>query len=152
MLALLPLAGRLPVHARIMVGLIGDHRVPTSRKAMLAAAVAYSVSPIDLLPDRIPILGMLDDVVMAALALDTFLDGVPDEALEERLAAVGLSRAEFDDDMLRVRRLAPRPLRRLAQRLPAALDLAARVARDAGLEARARGLLDNVLNKEGSPA
>jgi uncharacterized membrane protein YkvA (DUF1232 family) len=148
MLALLPIAARLPIHARIMAGLLGDPRVPRSRKALLAAAVGYVISPVDVIPDRIPLLGVLDDLVVAALAFDTFLAGVPDVALAEQLEAVGLERAAFDEDLLRVRRLVPRPIRRLAHRIPTALQLGARAARKAGLEARLRGLL----NKEGSPA
>ena len=148
LLALLPLAGRLPVHARIVAGLLRDPRVPASRKALLAAALGYAVSPVDLIPDRFPLLGLLDDLVVAALAVDTFLAGVPEEALEEQLGAAGLPRAAFDEDALRVRRLAPRPLRNIVNRLPAALELGAGVVRDAGLGPRVRGLLD----KEGSPA
>ena len=148
LLALLPLAGRLPVHARIMGGLIRDPRVPASRKALLAAALGYAAWPRDIIPDRFPVLGVMDDVVVAALAVDAFLAGVPDEVLEEQLGAAGLSRAAFDEDALRVRRLAPRPIRRIVYRIPAALDLGARVVRDSGLLPRVRGLLD----KEGSPA
>ncbi len=148
LLALLPLASRLPVHARIMAGLLQDSRVPASRKALLAAALGYVVSPLDLIPDRVPLLGVLDDLVVAALALDAFLAGVPDEALEEQLGVAGLTRAAFDEDVRRVRRLAPRSLRRIVHRLPDVLVVGARVARDAGLTARARGLL----NMEGSPA
>jgi uncharacterized membrane protein YkvA (DUF1232 family) len=148
LLALLPLAGRLPVHARIMAGLLLDPRVPASRKALLAGAFGYAVSPVDLIPDRFPLLGVLDDLVVAALAVDTFLAGVPDEVLEEQLGAAGLPRAAFEEDALRVRRLVPRPIRRIVNRLPAALELGARVVRDAELGPRVRGLLD----KEGSPA
>ncbi len=148
LLALLPLAGRLPLHARVMVGLVFDPRVPASRKAMLAAALGYVAAPIDLIPDRFPLLGILDDVMVAALALDAFLGGVPDEVLEEQLEVVGLPRAAFDDDVRRVRRLVPRPLRRLAHQLPGAFRVGVRIAREADLGIRLRGLFD----KEGSPA
>jgi uncharacterized membrane protein YkvA (DUF1232 family) len=111
LLALLPLAGRLPVHARIMAGLIRDPRVPASRKALLAAALGYAAWPRDIIPNRFPVVGVMDDVVVAALAFDAFL-------------------------------------RRIVYRLPAVLDLGARVVRDSGLGPRVRGLLD----KEGSPA
>jgi uncharacterized membrane protein YkvA (DUF1232 family) len=148
LLALLPLADRLPAHARVIAGLLADPRVPASRKALLAGALAYAVSPLDLVPDRLPVLGILDDLVVAALALDTFLAGVPHEVLDERLAAVGLPRAAFDEDVRRVRRLVPRPVRRIVHRLPAALELGARAAREAGLGSRVRGML----SKEGSPA
>jgi uncharacterized membrane protein YkvA (DUF1232 family) len=148
LLALLPLAARLPAHVRVMAGLIGDARVPASRKALLAAAFGYVVSPVDLIPDRIPVLGVVDDLVVVALAVDAFLAGVPDAALEAHLGAADLSRAAFDEDVRRVRRLIPRPVRRIVNRLPAALELGARVVRDAELGPRVRGLLD----KEGSPA
>ena len=148
LLALLPIAARLPLHARIIAGLMGDPRVPASRKALLAAAVGYALAPVDFIPDRIPLLGLLDDLVVTALAVDTFLAGVPDAALAEQLEAVGLQRAAFDEDVLRVRRLVPRPIRRLVHRIPTALRLGARAAREARLGTRIRGLLD----KEGSPA
>jgi uncharacterized membrane protein YkvA (DUF1232 family) len=147
-LALLPLAGRLPVHARILAALLGDPRVPASRKALIAGAFGYAASPMDLVPNRIPLLGAVDDLVIAALAFDAFLDGVPDEVLEEKLSAVGLPRAVFDDDVRRVRRLVPRPLGRLVHRFPAALELGARVVREAQLGRRVRAML----HKEGSPA
>ncbi len=148
MLALLPLAGRLPLHARILVGLLVDSRVPASRKAILAGAFGYAMAPVDIIPDRIPLLGVLDDLVIAALAIDAFLAGVPDAVLDEQLDAVGLPRAAFDEDLLRVRRLVPRPIRRLVHRLPAALQMGVRAVRRARPLLRVRGLL----SKEGSPA
>lgn len=148
LLALLPLAARLPLHARILVGLLGDPRVPASRKALLAGALGYVVSPIGLIPARFPLIGVLDDLMVAALAMDAFLAAVPDEVLEEQLTAVGLPRAAFDEDVLRVRRLVPRPIRRIVHRIPAALRLVARLVNEADLGTRIRGLLD----KEGSPA
>jgi uncharacterized membrane protein YkvA (DUF1232 family) len=148
LLALLPLAGRFPLHARILVGLLVDPRVPASRKALLAAAAGYAVSPVDLIPDRFPLIGVLDDLVVAALAIDTFFAGVPDEVLAEQLEAAGLPRATFDEDMFRVRRLVPRPIRRIVHRIPAAIQLGVRLAREADLGTRVRGIFD----KEGSPA
>lgn len=148
LLAFLPMAGRLPMLLRIVVGLLGDPRVPASRKAILAGALGYVVSPLDLVPERIPILGMLDDLVIAAIAVDTFLAGVPDDVLEEKLAAAGLPRAAFDEDVSRVRRTIPRPVRRIVHRLPDALEAGARAARRADIGPRVRALFV----KEGSPA
>jgi uncharacterized membrane protein YkvA (DUF1232 family) len=148
LLALLPIADRLPLHVRIVAGLLGDARVPASRKALLAAAAGYAVVPIDLVPDRFPLLGVLDDLVVAVLAMDAFLAAVPDAALSQQLEAVGLERAVFEEDVRRVRRLVPRPIRSLVHLIPTALQLGADAAREAELGTRVRGLFD----KEGSPA
>jgi uncharacterized membrane protein YkvA (DUF1232 family) len=59
--------------------LIGDERVPRRRKVALLALVVYLSTPIDLVPDFIPVVGQLDDVVVAALALRYALrSGGPD--------------------------------------------------------------------------
>lgn len=50
-------------------GLLKDPRVPRSSKAWLWFAVIWIVSPIDLIPEFIPVLGPLDDAVVAALVL-----------------------------------------------------------------------------------
>lgn len=50
-------------------GLLGDPRVPRSAKVWLWFAVAWIASPIDLVPEFIPIAGPLDDAIVAALAL-----------------------------------------------------------------------------------
>ena len=49
--------------------LIGDPRVPRRRKLALLALVVYLSIPLDLVPDFIPVVGQLDDVIIAALAL-----------------------------------------------------------------------------------
>jgi uncharacterized membrane protein YkvA (DUF1232 family) len=53
--------------------LLSDTRVPRSRKLPLAALVAYLASPIDLVPDFIPVLGQLDDALVAAFVLRRLL-------------------------------------------------------------------------------
>jgi hypothetical protein len=54
---------------RLFKGLIGDPRVPRSSKALLLFGAAWIASPIDLIPEFIPLLGPLDDAVVAALIL-----------------------------------------------------------------------------------
>ena len=60
----------LPRLARMLVSLAGDRDVPTSAKLVLAAVAVYLVSPIDLIPDFIPWLGYVDDLLMAAVVVD----------------------------------------------------------------------------------
>jgi uncharacterized membrane protein YkvA (DUF1232 family) len=50
-------------------GLLGDDRVPLASKVLLGAGLVWIVSPIDLVPEFIPVLGPLDDAVVGALVL-----------------------------------------------------------------------------------
>jgi uncharacterized membrane protein YkvA (DUF1232 family) len=49
--------------------LLGDRRVPRSRKLLIGALIGYLALPFDLVPDFIPVVGQLDDVLVVALAL-----------------------------------------------------------------------------------
>jgi uncharacterized membrane protein YkvA (DUF1232 family) len=124
LLAFLPLASRAPAYTRLLLALVVDERVPGSRKALLAAAMGYLAVGRDLIPDDIPVLGGLDDLVVVVLAVDLFLDGIPADLMHEKLDELGIERAAFEQDIAQIRRLTPGPLRRAVRRLPRALDSA----------------------------
>jgi uncharacterized membrane protein YkvA (DUF1232 family) len=63
------LALLLPNLIRLFGGLLRDPRVPLRAKVVLAVATVWLASPIDLIPEFIPIVGSVDDAVVAALAL-----------------------------------------------------------------------------------
>jgi len=63
------LAALLPNLIRLFAGLIRDRRVPLRAKIVLALASLWLASPIDLIPDFIPVAGSLDDAIVAALTL-----------------------------------------------------------------------------------
>jgi uncharacterized membrane protein YkvA (DUF1232 family) len=63
------LATLLPNLVRLFRALLRDSRVPTGTKILLGLAIAWFVWPIDLVPEFIPVLGPLDDAVVAALVL-----------------------------------------------------------------------------------
>jgi uncharacterized membrane protein YkvA (DUF1232 family) len=50
-------------------GLLGDDRVPVTSKLVLGAGLVWVVSPIDLVPEFIPVLGPFDDAIVGALVL-----------------------------------------------------------------------------------
>lgn len=62
-----------------------DPDVPVIAKAVLPALVAYLAFPFDIIPDFIPILGQLDDLVIIALGLGLFVMLTPRPVVEEQL-------------------------------------------------------------------
>jgi len=144
--AFLPIASRSPVYARLMRVLIQDDRVATSRKAVLGGALAYVIMPFDIIPDDIPLAGVFDDLIVVVLAIDIFFEGVPEDVLVERLAEVGIERDTFDRDLGQLRRLTPRPVRRLAGQVADGVGLVVAAARTSGIGPRVRAWI----NREGS--
>jgi uncharacterized membrane protein YkvA (DUF1232 family) len=63
------LATLLPNLILLFKGLLGDPAVPRSSKVLLGLAVVWLVSPIDLVPEFVPVAGPLDDAIVAALVL-----------------------------------------------------------------------------------
>jgi uncharacterized membrane protein YkvA (DUF1232 family) len=63
-----------------------DPRVPWYAKVVAAAVVAYASSPIDLIPDFIPVLGYLDDLILVPLGIALAMRLIPPALLEEHRA------------------------------------------------------------------
>lgn len=66
-----------------LIALSRDPRIPARDKAVLAGMLALVASPFDIIPDFIPVLGQLDDVMILILMLDYACNRVPDEVLRE---------------------------------------------------------------------
>ena len=60
-----------------------DPRVPWYAKALALAVAAYALSPIDLIPDFIPVLGYLDDLIIVPLGILLVIKLVPAELMAE---------------------------------------------------------------------
>ena len=60
-----------------------DPRVPWYAKAFVALVVGYALSPIDLIPDFIPVLGYLDDLVLIPLGVAVALKMIPEKVMED---------------------------------------------------------------------
>jgi uncharacterized membrane protein YkvA (DUF1232 family) len=77
------LAGFLPACVTLARRLRADPRVPWQAKAAVVVAGLWVLSPVDLLPEFLPVIGPLDDVVVVALALRYAARRVPREVLLE---------------------------------------------------------------------
>ena len=73
---MLRLLRALPALAVMIARLVRDPALPRPAKLALAAAAVYLANPIDLVPDFIPLIGYLDDVLLAAILLDGVLNYV----------------------------------------------------------------------------
>ena len=126
----MPLVARAPLYGRLLVELMLDKRVPASRKVLIGIAAAYVVSPIDLIPDFIPVISRLDDFAALVISLDLLLEGVPREVMIEKMYKLGIDGRELERDMASVRRFLPAPIRSAALQLPLAIDRGAAVVRN----------------------
>jgi uncharacterized membrane protein YkvA (DUF1232 family) len=77
------LAGFIPDLLVLVRGLLRDPRVPRSRKLLLGALLLYLTMPIDIVPDFIPVAGVMDDVLLVALVLRSLVKGAGRAVVEE---------------------------------------------------------------------
>jgi uncharacterized membrane protein YkvA (DUF1232 family) len=129
------------MYARLIWALALDARVPVRHKAILAIGAGYVLVGRDLVPDEIPLLGGLDDLAVVILAVETFLDGVPEDVLDEKIEELAIDRMAFDSDMEQVRRLTPAPVRQIIRRLPDALDAAGRLVNESRIGPKIRSFI-----------
>ena len=103
----------LPHMVVLLTRLLRDPHVPLRRKLVAGVAAAYVVSPIDLLPDAIPVLGRMDDLVVVALAIDHLVKGVPEEIVHGHWPG-SLDALELTSAIVEwIAELVPTPLRQI---------------------------------------
>ncbi len=78
----LPLRGKL----RLALALARDRRIPLPIRGLPPALVLYLALPLDIVPDFIPVLGQLDDLLILGVGLALLLRFTPRQVLEERIA------------------------------------------------------------------
>jgi uncharacterized membrane protein YkvA (DUF1232 family) len=113
---------RLPTYVRIVWGILRDPRTPIGLKGMLAAALAYVVMPVDVIPDALPILGQADDLTVLLLVLDLFVQNAPPEVRAEHTARARNGTADLDRDLARLRGLMGERFDRIRDDLPDLLE------------------------------
>jgi uncharacterized membrane protein YkvA (DUF1232 family) len=64
-----------------MKAVANDSRIPERDKAILLALIALIISPVDIIPDWIPIIGWMDDLVILAIILDYFFNHLDQDLL-----------------------------------------------------------------------
>ena len=60
-----------------------DSRIPWYVKFLAGCAIAYALSPIDLIPDFIPVLGLLDDLIILPLVIMLLIKLIPPEIMDD---------------------------------------------------------------------
>lgn len=76
-------AGRLKVEVYALYLAYRDPRVPLHARIFAAVVVGYAFSPIDLIPDPIPVLGYLDDLILIPLGVALAIRMIPAPVLAE---------------------------------------------------------------------
>lgn len=76
-------ARKLKTEVRALSFACRDRRVPSRTRWLALCVVAYALSPIDLIPDFIPVLGLLDDVILLPLGIAFVLKTIPPEIMQE---------------------------------------------------------------------
>ncbi len=68
----------------LVVYLAAKHKdTPRLAKLLAGLVAAYALSPIDLIPDFIPLLGYLDDIILIPLGITLVINMIPDEVIDE---------------------------------------------------------------------
>ena len=76
-------ASKLKTELAVYRLVLKDARTPLPAKALLGLAVGYALMPFDLIPDFIPVLGHLDDLVIVPLLVILALKLIPQEVISE---------------------------------------------------------------------
>lgn len=102
----------LPNLVKLLARLIRDPRITRRRKIVAGVVLGYLVSPIDLIPDIVPILGQADDVLLVAFAIRHLMEGAGHDIVMEHwdgdpnLLEIIDALLEWGSDLL------PQPVRR----------------------------------------
>ncbi|WP_277110517.1 YkvA family protein [Chryseobacterium taklimakanense] len=67
----------------VLAHAVADKRTPVLAKIFAAMTVAYLLSPIDLIPDFIPVFGLLDDIILVPVLIKITVSLIPESLLDE---------------------------------------------------------------------
>ncbi|PIU60929.1 MAG: hypothetical protein COS84_11745 [Armatimonadetes bacterium CG07_land_8_20_14_0_80_40_9] len=101
---LIPVIKRLPTYGKLSFFLFKDHRLNRFQKLMLIAGLGYTISPVDLVPGFIPVVGQLDDLYVMLTLLHKVLKSLPPNVTKEHLQEVELRIENIEDDIKAVKK------------------------------------------------
>ena len=76
-------AKKLKIESQVLMIAYKDKRTPLSAKILIGITVGYLLSPIDLIPDFIPVLGLLDDLVIVPILITLSIRLIPKAVLQD---------------------------------------------------------------------
>lgn len=107
----------MPNIIKLVARLLRDPRVPRRAKITLGLAAAYVASPIDLIPEVIPVVGWADDVLIIMFAIDSLIDRAGEEVVEELWDGPGDLLSLVRDVVGLSRNIVPKRLSQIIDRL-----------------------------------
>ena len=107
----------MPNIVKLVARLLKDPRVPRRAKITLGLAAAYVASPIDLIPEVIPVIGWADDVLVIMFAIDSLIDRAGEEIVEELWDGPGDLLSLVRDVVGLSRNLVPKRISQIIDRL-----------------------------------
>lgn len=78
-----PVATSLKCELKIYRLMLKDNRTPKLAKLFLWLAIGYALLPLDVIPDFIPVIGYLDDIIIVPLLVFLALKSIPQEIVED---------------------------------------------------------------------
>lgn len=108
-------AALLPNLLKLYGRLVRDPRVPLRARVLALATLGYTVSPIDLVPDFVPFLGQVDDIVIVASGLKRLAEAAGPAIMNDHWDGDAPVLESVQSVVEAAAGLAPRPLRRLLE-------------------------------------
>ena len=81
-------ARQLKSEVQVLIMAYGDKRTPLAAKILIGITIGYLLSPIDLIPDFIPVLGLLDDIIIVPFLIRLSIKQIPEVVLQDARAMV----------------------------------------------------------------
>jgi len=94
-----PVLKRMPAYLKLAAALYKEPALSKRRKALLTAGMAYAISPVDLVPGFIPVMGQLDDIIVALAGIKNALGGLPPEVMADYEKRFSITAEDLESDI-----------------------------------------------------